>query len=626
MIKIALVVPCKNFIENVFSIFEEHNLRESSYEREEYTMDEIILNQDDIPIEINADIILTRGLLAEILKKIQNDIPMVEISIPTADILRTMRRSLMIYGQKRIGIIAANNMLAGINGLADLIETPIRTYVLGTDWNGPALVDQALSDGCEIILGGLNTCNYADMIHADNLIIRTSKEAFWQGLTSVKQTVAYTRKEQEKSSRLQTILNTSNDGIIALDMGKRVQLLNPKATSLLHVDETILGKKVTDSPFPLEFKDLLVNNKEYTHELFRYHKNMLSISKHFFKITNIVSGTVVNIQAVQDIQALEGTIRNRIYSKGHIARLNFQDIIGCSPVIQETIETARRYSCTNSNVLLIGESGTGKEVFAQSIHNASPRNQEPFVAINCAAIPDQLLESELFGYASGAFTGAKKDGKPGLFEAAHRGTLFLDEIGEIPLSLQAKLLRVLQEREIMRIGGDKIIHVDVRIIAATNKNLNQLVDDRQFREDLFYRLDVLRVNIPPLVKRPEDIPLLITDYFRHNFPSTAITEDALKSLSRCRWPGNVRQLYNICERLAVLCENQLIDAKQITHSLAADTDETVSIPAEDSAPEEMCAIIRVLEQCHYNRGKAAEVLGISRSTLWRKMRELRLNK
>ena len=236
---------------------------------------------------------------------------------------------------------------------------------------------------------------------------------------------------------------------------------------------------------------------------------------------------------------------------------------GVSAQIKSTIEIAKKYSRTNSNVLLIGQSGTGKEMFAQSIHNHSLRKEGPFVAVNCAAIPDNLLESELFGYTAGAFTGARKNGKQGYFELAHNGTLFLDEIGEIPLQFQAKLLRAIQEREIMPIGSDKVLSINVRIIAATNKNLEKLVEKEEFREDLLYRLDVLRINIPPLSQRKEDIPILVKKYFLENAPDTDITNEAYKALMNYKWNGNIRQLFNICERLSVLKQGETITEKDI---------------------------------------------------------------
>lgn len=241
------------------------------------------------------------------------------------------------------------------------------------------------------------------------------------------------------------------------------------------------------------------------------------------------------------------------YLRGHIAKHYFDDIIHESEVVKRTIDIAKSYSDVDSNILIIGETGTGKEMYSQSIHNHSSRKNKPFVAINCAALPESLLESELFGYAEGAFTGAMKGGKQGIFELAHQGTLFLDEIGEISPSLQSRLLRVLQEREVMRIGDDKVIPVDVRIIAATNKNLLEMVKNNEFREDLYYRLSVLDLHLPSLREYKDDIPLLVHHFvrsFTKNEP-VQITDEAMERLKQEQWEGNIRQLQNFCELMLV---------------------------------------------------------------------------
>lgn len=620
MVKIALVVPCENFIADAAQILSQHNQFHGQEDSETYVMDEIIMNNSDTGhVQIDADIILTRGLLAQILANLPGDIPVVRISVPTADILRTIRNCTQRYGQKQIGIIAAGNMLAGITGLSDLCDAPIKTYLLSPNWNNEALVDQAVREGCEVIIGGLNTCRYAQMIHIPNMLIETSKEAFWDALSSAKRALLIFRKEQEKSMRLQTILDISHDGIIFIDPSRRVTTVNKKAQSIFGLDNSCIGKRIIDFPFPLELKNILSDNSEYTNKLLQHNRTLLSISKTFVRTQAFLSGSIVNIQLVNEIQSLEGDIRKQIYDKGLVAKLTFDDMVGTAPAMASVIRTARKYSQTNSNILLIGESGTGKEVLAQSIHNASSRSLCPFVAVNCAAIPDTLLESELFGYVTGAFTGARKNGKAGLFELAHTGTIFLDEIGEIPLPLQATLLRVLQEREIMRVGGDSVIHVDIRIIAATNKNLESLVRSNQFREDLFYRLDVLRINIPPLNQHREDIPLLISRYMNRNFPGITTGPEVIQFLCRADWTGNIRHLFNICERMAVLCSNGHIDLECARLAFPeCHSSQTASVPA---ASTEDSQIMEALSSCRFNKGQAAAMLGMSRSTLWRKMKE-----
>jgi transcriptional regulator with PAS, ATPase and Fis domain len=295
------------------------------------------------------------------------------------------------------------------------------------------------------------------------------------------------------------------------------------------------------------------------------------------------------------------------------------------------IETAKRFAAVDSNVLIEGETGTGKELFAQSIHSASSRRDHPFVAINCAALPEHLLESELFGYAAGSFTGASKDGKKGLFELAHNGTLFLDEISEMPLSFQGKLLRALQEREILRIGDDKIIPIDVRIISATNRNLGEMAKSGRFREEIYYRLDILEILIPPLRKRLNDIlPLFslflqrYSDKFNKSLPAMSLEGE--KILQAHPWRGNVRELKNMAERVVAMLAPNVSDLTMVMRNvfLTEATGKSNSKSKPKSKVEERALIKETLELTG-NRDEAAERLGISRSTLWRKMRDLKLH-
>lgn len=244
--------------------------------------------------------------------------------------------------------------------------------------------------------------------------------------------------------------------------------------------------------------------------------------------------------------------------KGYITRYNFSDIKGCSKNLIATVTAAKKIAKIDKPTLILGESGTGKELFAQSIHANSSRKEFPFIGINCAALPDALLESELFGYDEGAFTGAKRGGKAGLFELADHGTLFLDEVGDIPLKTQAKLLRALEEREIMRVGGSSIISVDVRIIAATNRSLDEMMRGIDFRQDLFYRLSNLMVVIPPLRDRREDIPILV-EYFisKSGLGEISIDRQVMDFLTRYPWNGNVRELRNFVEYMASVCDGYI---------------------------------------------------------------------
>ena len=258
-------------------------------------------------------------------------------------------------------------------------------------------------------------------------------------------------------------------------------------------------------------------------------------------------GAFATVQRFSDAENRQNELRSQLLHKGYRAKYTFDDVVGQSPAIRRCITILKKMSLTQLPVLLIGETGTGKELFAHAVHNASPRANGPFVAINCAAMPENLLESELFGYEEGAFTGARKGGKPGLFEFAHKGTLFLDEVEGMSTALQCKLLRVLQEREIMRVGGNRIVSVDVRIVAATNENLDKMVEEGTFRRDLYYRLNTLPVLIPPLREREGDLLLLI-DHFRKGIgASFTLSPELERLLLTHQWRGNIRELRNVGE-------------------------------------------------------------------------------
>lgn len=308
---------------------------------------------------------------------------------------------------------------------------------------------------------------------------------------------------------------------------------------------------------------------------------------------------------------------------------SFNDIIGTSPKIKETLELVRKVSDASCSVLITGESGSGKELIVRAIHYNSSRSDQPFVAINCAAIPRSLLESELFGYEKGAFTGAVET-KQGLFEVANKGTIFLDEIGDMHIHTQAKLLRVLQEKELQRIGGTRIIKIDVRILAATNKDLKAAISDGRFREDLFYRLNVVPVNIPPLRERREDIPLLVEHFLALNCADIGkhikgITPEVLMMLSNYSWPGNVRELRNVIERIVTLASDvSMIDVDMLPPEIYNKSPLRQKYKSEGTLYEaqrqlEMEMIMEALESTEGNKSKAAELLGISRKVLYEKL-------
>ncbi|EJP6473701.1 sigma 54-interacting transcriptional regulator [Clostridium botulinum] len=318
--------------------------------------------------------------------------------------------------------------------------------------------------------------------------------------------------------------------------------------------------------------------------------------------------------------------------KNRKAKYCFKDIIGDSYENKKSKSLAKRSANANSNVLIVGESGTGKELYAHSIHNASNRKFGPFIKINCGAIPAELLESELFGYEDGAFTGAKKGGKKGKFELANGGTIFLDEIGDMPMSMQVKLLRVIQEREVEKIGGNILKKIDVRIIAATNKNLEELVGKNKFRRDLYYRLNVIKINVPPLRERKEDV-LLISEFLmkkvsrRLSIGIKGISKEAKECLCNYSWPGNVRELENVIERSAILLdEDCIIRTKHLPKEILKSPIVKVSVEQskylKDIISEvEKEVICNCLQENKGNKNKTSKILGISRANLYKKISE-----
>jgi two-component system, NtrC family, response regulator HydG len=307
---------------------------------------------------------------------------------------------------------------------------------------------------------------------------------------------------------------------------------------------------------------------------------------------------------------------------------HFDRIIGKSPVMQRVFELVERLKDSQVNLLLTGESGTGKDLLARTLHYHSSRKQAPFVPVNCAAIPKQLLESELFGYVQGAFTDARKD-KKGLFVEAHGGTLFLDEVGELPLLLQAKLLRVIEDKEVRPLGATKGEKVDVRIIAATNRDLRRVVDEGRFRQDLFYRLNIMDLHLPPLRQRPEDLPLLIQHFIEHSTQSARaqrLSAEALRILLNYPWPGNVRELENTLERALVLCRGEEITPVDLPAHLTGSKPQVASLPDAllrhcSLADIEREYILLALELTEGKKKEAADLLGIDRKTLYRKLEE-----
>lgn len=330
------------------------------------------------------------------------------------------------------------------------------------------------------------------------------------------------------------------------------------------------------------------------------------------------------------LERREISLQNSVYRKEIEGKTTFENMIGKSHEIQKVFDLVKKVAPSKASVLITGESGVGKEMIANALHNLSPRKDKPFIKVHCAALSDSLLESELFGHEKGAFTGAIAM-KRGRFELAHEGTIFLDEIGEISQNVQVKLLRVIQERKFERVGGEETLDVDVRIIAATNRNLEEEIKKGNFREDLYYRLNVVNINVPPLRERKDDIPIMVNNFIRkfskeNNKNITTVDTKAKNALYSYDWPGNIRELRNCIEGAVVIAEGNTLRLEDLPPAVRkSQENSSISIPAgTDMDTAEKIIIRETLIFCHGNKSKTAQVLGIGRKTLHRKLMEMNL--
>jgi PAS domain S-box-containing protein len=438
---------------------------------------------------------------------------------------------------------------------------------------------------------------------------------------------------------LKIILDNLNIGVFTTTRGGHVNFFNTRAESISGYDrKEVLGKSCSIILGGDDGEDTALLLKSISDGKPRSNKKGLMTTKdervipvqaHYMALFNEQAHIVGGLATIEDLSLIQQL--NRAISNRYI----FADMIGKAPSMQKIFEIVPVVAASEATVLIDGPTGTGKDLLAKIIHNSSSRAKKPLVKVNCAALPDNLLESEMFGYVKGAFTGADRD-KPGRFQEADGGTIFLDEIGDLPLSLQAKLLRVLEDQEFYPLGSRKTTKVDVRIVAATNQTLEREVEKRSFREDLFYRLNVLRLELPPLRERREDIPLLINHIMKQRStalgaPAKGISERAMEVLLNYSYPGNVRELENILEHALIICQDHMIERKHLPHFLQKDISPSES--PEDSREDflritpdnEKHRILETLRRSGWHRGNTARKLNMNRSTLWRKMKKYDLS-
>lgn len=566
-------------------------------------------------------IIISRGGTAEMLRN-NLDIHIIDMKYTYYDFANPVEKALS-YSDK-IAVLGFPYLIERFNAYKNKTNYNIKTVTLNFSDQIHSDIEEQLSNlkikGIEVVLGGYLAVDAAKKHGFKGIYLGVDIESI---LESVKEAEYNLRIEQEREKRynsIESILNCVSEGLIATDQKGRITHINKPAKKMLGItfNTKWIMKDISKFINLGNMMEKLEEDREIVNEVIQINGVYLGLNANVINLEKEIIGFVITLQDIDKIQRLEQKMRKEIITKGHYAKRTFENIIGNSDSINNTIKKAKKYASTESTILILGETGTGKELFAQSIHNFSSRSENPFVAINCAALPENILESELFGYVKGAFTGAKSEGKAGIFEIAHKGTIFLDEIGEVSLQMQSKLLRVLQEKEIVRIGDDKVINVDIRIIAASNKDLEVEVEEGNFREDLYYRLGVLILNLPPLRHRENDIMLILENMLLNKNIET-ITPKAMEILQSHQWKGNIRELYNVAERINVLCDNNIVDEELVIEAINI---KKYNPKHKDStvAGMELDHIHSVLRQVNGNKKEAAKLLGISTSTLWRKLK------
>ncbi|OFW46523.1 MAG: hypothetical protein A2163_02400 [Actinobacteria bacterium RBG_13_35_12] len=589
--------------------------------------------------EQGIEVLISRGGTAIAIKKKVTNLPVIEVQVSGYDLIRVLHQAQQ--ETDRVAVVGFSPFTYGIEDLGDVMGLNLKILTLNENWyEHPLYIEKKLKEikmqGYNWVVGDNISVKVAKQLGMNALLIKSGKEALMQSILEAERVAEVRKRELEKTKRIKSIIDFAYEGIITVDQEGVIDTFNPQAVKIFEREAyKIIGKNINKIFPEFNFSNITkigqkIEGKIWTVGDIKIVANIIPI-----RINDETVRTVVTFQKVSQVQKTEQKIREKLYLKGNVAENTFNDIIGQSQIFRNLKEEAKNYAQIDSPVLLYGETGTGKELFAQAIHNYSPRRIKPFVAFNCAALPESLLESELFGYVEGAFTGAKKEGKMGLFEQAHEGTIFLDEIGEISQNIQARLLRVLQEHKVRRLGDDKVIPVDVRIIASTNKKLIGLLKENKFRDDLYYRINVLNLEIPPLRGRKEDISLLVNFFIKkcgYKFKKIVegISEEGMQILENYDWPGNIRQLENIIERLVVRTDKNFIMTNLVKEIMklqygggAIDNyqkQDNINYPLSGNLENiEKNIIKEIINEEKGNKAAAARRLGISRTTLWRKM-------
>ena len=575
-------------------------------------------------VQQGAKILVSRGGTYRLLKKYL-DVPIVEIRVDAYDIINSVQ--FLDKKEKNIGVIGYGNVIYGFDILRNILPLNIQKVEVESEEEIPDVISKYQKMGISTFIGDGTLAHNFQEQGCHTILISSQKNSILSAIQEARRILQAARFEKQRTQQLMTITDFISIGLLAIDKEQKITVFNKTAEEIFHLKkEDVVGHFVNNALSGCALPNLLSSRLPQIGNILAVGQNKIAINRIPILVDNNIEGAVATFQDVTDMQNIEQKIRRQLHERGFLAKYTFQNIIYKSEKMKQCIETARQFSQYDTPILILGESGVGKEMLCQSIHNSSPRRNGPFVAINCAAIPPSLIESEFFGYAKGSFTGADKMGKAGIFELAHTGTVFLDEISEIPLELQGRLLRVLQEKEIMRLGDEKIIPIDVKIICASNKDLHKMVVEGKFRKDLYFRIHILSLHIPSLYERREDI-LPLAKFFvqkyskRYKKKPLEMLPEVEDNLLHRHYEGNVRELEGLMERSVVLSsfDGLFESLPQLAAEPLPMTER--QFYTEDLQSAELRYIMEVYRQNSENTNKACKILKISRSTLWRKLKE-----
>ena len=579
-----------------------------------------------------VDAFVSAGSNASILRR-GVQVPVATIQLGGFDILQALIKARGI--SSRVGVVMYGQTIPELDAVKTLLNIEIAQYAYDTPEHARQQFERLRDGGFEVIVGSSLVVEMAQQTGLHGLLAY-SLASIRKGFDDAIELARVARLEAGRYERLNSVLHNLQEAVVAVDGEHRVIALNPPMAALLgRAQADVLGQLLERIEPQLSLRSTLASGQQEPAVVQRFAQRDWVVHRTPIREQGQITGAALTLYDARTIHEADTSLRIQQRRRQSTARHSFAGMVGKSAPLMASVASARRFAETDLTVLITGESGVGKELFAQAIHNQSARAGRPFVAMNCAAFPESLLESELFGHEEGAFTGARRGGKRGLFEAAHTGTLFLDEIGDMPLALQSRLLRVLQEREITRLGATTSIPVDVRVVVATHQPLKAMVEQGRFRQDLYYRINTLRLPLPPLRDRRGDVALLAQVMLPRALARVGSRLDAgralaplLPGMAAYDWPGNVRELENIVERIAVgllaFGSDEEVDHDALRRECEEVFEDVPAAVLEAGSPADGHSLrdrgLAALKAADGDRQKAARALGVSRSTLWRWLR------